>query len=60
LKLGQAFGFEFGFVEEEEEERVAGSRVGDTERGVDRLLGVPEPRVATTDGEEGGSGDRVK
>jgi len=36
------------------------SLVGDSERGVDILLTVDEPRVAAMDGDAGGPGDRVK
>ena len=38
----------------------ASSFVGDSERGVEILLVVDEPRVAAMDGDAGGSGDRVK
>lgn len=33
---------------------------GESDRGVDMELGGLDPAVATTDGEDGGSGDRVK
>jgi hypothetical protein len=38
----------------------SGSDGGEWDLGEERLLGVPLPRVAMTDGEEGGSGERVK
>jgi hypothetical protein len=41
-------------------EALLGSSEGETDRGVDKLLGVLEPRVAAIDGDDGGSGDRVK
>lgn len=36
------------------------SLAGDIERGVEMELASLEPRVATTEGDEGGSGDLVK
>jgi hypothetical protein len=45
----------------EEEPPFAWSSEGETERGVDRLLVLlSEPRVAMMEGDDGGSGDRVK
>ncbi len=38
----------------------AGSLDGESDRGVEIVLGMLEPAVATTDGDDGGSGDRVK
>lgn len=36
------------------------SRGGEDEIGVETLLATLDPRVAATDGDLGGSGDRVK
>jgi hypothetical protein len=44
----------------EERDFCAPSLVGDGDRGVEILLALDEPRVAATDGEAGGSGERVK
>lgn len=44
----------------EEPEGALDSSVGERERGVDILLATLDPRVAATDGDEGGSGERVK
>jgi len=49
-----------GGVDGEDETAFAASSAGESDRGVDILLAVLEPRVAAIEGDEGGSGDRVK
>lgn len=44
----------------EERDLCASSRVGDCVEGVEILLTSDDPRVATIDGDDGGSGERVK
>ncbi len=44
----------------EERDFCASSLEGDRDKGVEILLALDDPRVAATDGEAGGSGERVK
>lgn len=47
-------------VEEDGSPPFEESSDGDSDLGVEMSLAVLDPRVATTEGDEGGSGDRVK
>lgn len=52
--------FALSFELEVGEPETGVSRGGDDEMGEDRSLAALDPRVAATDGDRGGSGDRVK
>jgi len=47
-------------VERPDDTTLAALSDGEGDRGVDMTLAVPEPWVAAIDGDEGGSGERVK